>query len=60
MTSSGAFDHLVGASVDYRIAVGPNASRKVLALRTVSAQPAPGFEPMVHQHAGSNRLIATC
>ena len=36
-----AFDHLVGASIHYRIAIGPNAGGKALTLRTVQAQPEP-------------------
>ncbi len=33
------FDQLVGASIHYRIAIGPNAGRKALTLRTVPARP---------------------
>ena len=36
-----AFDRLVGASIHYRIAIGPNADRKALTLRTVPVQPEP-------------------
>ena len=34
-----ALDQLIGASIHYRIAIGPNAGRTALTLRTVSAQP---------------------
>ena len=36
-----AFDRLVGASIHYRIASGPNAGRTALTLRTVPVQPEP-------------------
>ena len=36
-----AFDRLVGALIHYRIAIGPNAGRKALTLRTVTVQPEP-------------------
>ncbi len=36
-----ALDQLIGASIRYRIAIGPNAGRKALTLRTVPAQPEP-------------------
>ena len=36
-----AFDQLVGASIHYRIAIGPNAGKKALMPRTVAAQPQP-------------------
>ncbi len=41
---SEALDQLVGASIHYRIAIGSNAGKKALTLRTVPAQPQP-FAP---------------
>ena len=36
-----ALDQLVGASIHYRVAIGPNAGKKALTLRTVPARPEP-------------------
>ncbi len=36
-----AFGQLIGASIHYRIAIGPNSGKKALTLRTIPAQPEP-------------------
>ena len=47
-----AFDQLVGASIHYRIAIGANAGRKALTLRTVPVQPEPFPSTLLARQAG--------
>ncbi len=47
-----AFDHLLGASIHYRIAIGSNAGRKALTLRTVPAQPEPVASTLLARQPG--------
>ena len=53
------FDQLVGASVHYRIAIGPNAGRRALTLRTVPALGAPRH-PKPGQAVLEHRLTSVC
>jgi hypothetical protein len=55
-----AFDQLVGASIHYRIAIGPNAGRKALTLRTVPAQPEPFTSALLAKQPGFSLHAATC
>ena len=55
-----AFDHLLGASIHYRIAIGPNAGRKALTLRTVPAQPEPVASTLLARQPGFSLHAATC
>ena len=54
-----AFDRLVGASTHYRIAIGPNAGRKALTLRTVPAQPEPFPSTLLAGQPGFSLHAAT-
>ena len=54
------FDQLVGASVHYRIAIGPNAGRQALTLRTVPAQPEPAASALLAKQPGFSLHAATC
>jgi len=56
----GAFDQLVGASIHYRIAIGPNAGKKALTLRTVPAQPEPSASTLLAKQPGFSLHTATC
>ena len=55
----GVFDQLVGASIHYRIAIGPNAGRKALTLRTVPAQPQPFASTLLAKQPGFSLHAAT-
>ncbi|NJN05487.1 MAG: IS91 family transposase [Rhodobacteraceae bacterium] len=55
----GTFDQLVGASIHYRIAIGPNAGRKALTLRTVPAQPEPRASTLLAKQPGFSLHAAT-
>ena len=55
-----AFDHLVGASIHYRIAIGPDAGRKALTPRTVPAQPEPFASTLLARQPGFSPHAATC
>jgi hypothetical protein len=46
-----ALDQLIGASIHYRIALGTNAGRKALSLRTVPAQPEPFASSLLAKQA---------
>ena len=54
-----AFDQLVGASIHYRIAVGPNAGRKALTLRAVPARPEPFPSSLLARRPGFSLHAAT-
>ena len=54
-----AFDQLVGASIHYRIAIGPNADRKALTSRTVPAQPEPFPSTLLARLPGFSLHAAT-
>ena len=54
------FDLLVGASIHYRIAIGPNAGRQALALRTVPAQQEPAASTLLAKQPGFSLHAATC
>ena len=54
-----AFDQLVGASIHYRIAIGPNADRKALTLRTVPVQPEPFPSTLLAGQPGFSLHAAT-
>ena len=54
-----AFDQLVGASIHYRIAIGPNADRKALTLRTVPVQPEPFPSSLLARQPGFSLHAAT-
>ncbi len=54
-----AFDQLVGASIHYRIAIGPNAGKKALTLRTVPAQPEPFASTLLAKQPGFSLHAAT-
>ena len=55
-----AFDQLVGASIiHYRIAIGPNADRKALTLRTVPVQPEPFPSTLPARQPGFSLHAAT-
>jgi hypothetical protein len=53
------FDQLAGASIHYRIAIGPNAGRKALTLRTVPAQPEPFASTLLAKQPGFSLHAAT-
>jgi hypothetical protein len=55
-----ALDQLIGASIRYRIAIGPNAGRKALTLRTVPAQPEPFASTLLAKQPGFSLHAATC
>ena len=55
-----AFDQLIAASIHYRIAVGPNAGKKALMLRTVAAQPEPLASTLLAKQPGFSLHAATC
>ncbi len=55
-----ALDQLIGASIHYRIAIGPNAGRKTLTLRTVPAQPEPLASALLARQPGFSLHAATC
>ena len=55
-----AFDQLIGASIHYRIAIGPNAGKKALMLRTVAAQPEPIASTLLAKQPGFSLHAATC
>ena len=55
-----AIDQLIGASIHYRIAIGPNAGRKALTLRTVPAQPEPFASTLLAEQPGFSLHAATC
>ena len=54
-----AFDRLVGASMHYRIAIGPNAGRKALTLRTVPVQSEPFPSTLLARLPGVSLHAAT-
>ena len=54
-----AFDQLVGASIHYRIAIGPNADRKALTSRTVPAQSEPFPSALLAGQPGFSLHAAT-
>jgi hypothetical protein len=54
-----ALDPLIGASIHYRIAIGPNAGRKALTLRTVPAQPEPLASTLLAKQPGFSLHAAT-
>ena len=54
-----AFDQLVGASIHYRIAIGPNADRKALTLRTVPVRPEPFPSTLLAGQPGFSLHAAT-
>ena len=54
-----AFDRLVGASIHYRIAIGPNAGRKALTLRTVPVQSEPFPSTLLARLPGVSLHAAT-
>lgn len=47
-----ALDQLVGVSIQYRIAIGPNAGKKALTLRTVPAHPEPFASTLLAEQPG--------
>lgn len=53
------FDQLAGASIHYRIAIGPNAGRKAPTLRTVPAQPEPFASTLLAKQPGFSLHAAT-
>ena len=54
-----ALDQLIGASIHYRIAIGPNAGKKALTLRTVPARPEPFASTLLARQPGFSRHAAT-
>ena len=54
-----ALDPLVGASIHYRVAIGPNAGKQALALRTVPARPAPFASTLLARQPGFSLHAAT-
>jgi hypothetical protein len=56
---SEALDQLTGASIHYRIAIGPNTGRKALTLRTVPAQPEPFASASIAKQPGFSLHAAT-
>ena len=54
-----ALDQLIGASIHYRIAIGPNAGKKALILRTVPAQPEPFASTLLARQPGFSRHAVT-
>ena len=55
-----ALDQLIGASIHYRIAIGPNAGKKALTLRTVPARPEPFASTLLTRQPGFSLHAATC
>ena len=55
-----AFDQLIGASIHYRIAIGPNAGKKALMPRTVPAQSEPFASTLLAKQPGFSLHAATC
>ena len=54
-----AFEQLIGASIHYRIAIGPNAGKKALTLRTIPAQPEPFASTLLAKQPGFSLHAAT-
>ncbi|MDE0365710.1 MAG: hypothetical protein OXP09_09060 [Gammaproteobacteria bacterium] len=54
------FDQLIGASIHYRIAIGPNAGRQALTLRTVPALPETVASTLLAKQPGFSLHAATC
>ncbi len=54
-----AFDQLIGAASHYRIAIGPNAGRKALTLRTVPVQSEPFPSTLLARLPGCSLHAAT-
>ena len=54
-----AFEQLIGASIHYRIAIGPNAGKKALTLRTIPAQPEPFPSTLLAKQPGFSLHAAT-
>ena len=54
-----ALDQLIGASIHYRIAIGPNAGKKALTLRTLPAQPGPFASTLLARQPGFSLHAAT-
>ena len=54
-----AFDQIVGASIHYRIAIGPNADRKALTSRTIPVQPEPFPSTLLPRQPGFSLHAAT-
>lgn len=50
---------LIGASIHYRIAIGPNAGRKALTLHTVPTQPDPFGSTLLTKQPGFSLHAAT-
>ena len=55
-----ALDQLIGASIHYRIAIGPNVGKKALTLRTVPVQPEPFPSALLAKQPGFSLHAATC
>ncbi len=55
-----ALDQLIGASIHYRIAIGPNAGKKALTLRTVPARPEPFASTLLARQPRFSLHAATC
>ena len=56
-----ALDQLIGASIHYRIAIGPNAGKKALTLRTVPARPEPFASTLLATQPGfSLHAVTRC
>ena len=54
-----AFEQLIGASIHYRIAIGPNSGKKALTLRTIPAQPEPFASTLLARQPGFSLHSAT-
>ena len=54
-----AFEQLIGASIQHRIAIGPNAGKKALTLHTVLAQPGPLASALLARQPGFSLHAAT-
>ncbi len=54
-----AFEQLIGASIHYRIAIGPNSGKKALTLRTIPAQPEPFASTLLAKQPGFSLHAAT-
>ena len=50
---------LIGASIHYRVAIGPNAAKKALTLRTVPARPEPFASTLLATQPGFSRHAVT-
>ena len=55
-----ALDPLIGASIHYRIAIGPNAGQKALTPRTVPAPSEPFASTLLARQPGFSLHAATC